>query len=67
MTGAPLVRQEALRRLAAPVTVVTVRHEDRPHGTTISSVTRVSKAPLLMGVCLRGGSAFTGPAPASGS
>ncbi|KOG64536.1 NADPH-flavin oxidoreductase [Streptomyces griseoflavus] len=65
-TGAPRVRREALHRLAAPVAVVTVRHEGRPHGTTVSSVTRVSRTPLLMGVCLRGGSAFAGLAAAEG-
>jgi flavin reductase len=59
-------RRTALRRLASGVTVLTVRHGERLHGTTASAVTAVSREPLLISVCLRRGSAFTDLAAAAG-
>jgi flavin reductase (DIM6/NTAB) family NADH-FMN oxidoreductase RutF len=51
-------RRAAVRRLATGVTVLTAVHGDRAHGTTASAVLAVSRDPLLIGVCLRTGSAF---------
>ncbi|MFJ9506541.1 flavin reductase family protein [Streptomyces anulatus] len=65
-TGAHPVQREALRRLAAPVAVLTVCHRASPHGTTVSSVSRVSRTPLLMGACLRAGSSFASLAAEEG-
>ncbi len=48
----------ALRRLASGVAVLTFRDGDRAHATTVSSVTAVSRDPLLLGTCLSRGSAF---------
>lgn len=45
-------------RLTTGVTVLTAVHGDRAHGTTASAVFAVSREPLLIGVCLRTGSAF---------
>ncbi|WP_228386457.1 flavin reductase family protein [Streptomyces katsurahamanus] len=53
-------RRRALRHLASAVTVVTVRNGDRLHGATVGSATLVSRNPLLLGLCLRSGSATAG-------
>ncbi|MFE9022702.1 flavin reductase family protein [Streptomyces sp. NPDC007808] len=55
-----------LRHLASAVSVLTVRHQGDPHGTTASSVTAVSQMPPLLGVCLRTGSTFARLAAAEG-
>jgi flavin reductase (DIM6/NTAB) family NADH-FMN oxidoreductase RutF len=55
-----------LDQLAAPVAVLTVRHQGRSHGTTVSTLTRVSHRPLLVGAALRAGSVFSGLASAEG-
>lgn len=54
----PAERRRALYHLASPVSVLTVNHEGRLHGTTASTVTLVSREPLLVGVVLRSGSEF---------
>jgi flavin reductase (DIM6/NTAB) family NADH-FMN oxidoreductase RutF len=41
------------------VAVLTIRHSDVVHGTTVSSLTAVSREPLLIAVCLRRRSSFT--------
>jgi flavin reductase (DIM6/NTAB) family NADH-FMN oxidoreductase RutF len=52
-------RRQALYHLASPVSVLTVRGEGgHLHGTTASTVTLISREPLLLGVCLRAGSNF---------
>ncbi|GLZ39227.1 flavin reductase family protein [Actinokineospora sp. NBRC 105648] len=48
----------ALRKLASGVAVLTFRDGDRAHAATVSSVTAVSRDPLLLGTCLRVGSVF---------
>jgi len=62
----PAERRRALRHLASPVSVLTVSHSDRLHGTTVSTVTTVSLSPLILGVCLKGGSVFAELAAAEG-
>lgn len=42
----------ALRRLAAGVSVLTFRDGERAHGATVSSVSAVSREPLLLAACL---------------
>lgn len=61
MTAADLnvVLRQAVRRLATGVAVLTVWHGNVVHGTTVSSVSSVSREPLLIGVCLRGESGLT--------
>ncbi|ALO99024.1 Flavin reductase domain protein FMN-binding [Streptomyces hygroscopicus subsp. limoneus] len=51
-------RHDAVDRLAAPVTVLTVCHAGRVHGTTVSSLATVSQEPLLLTASLQEGSAF---------
>ncbi|WP_063794090.1 flavin reductase family protein [Streptomyces graminilatus] len=46
----------AVGRLAAPVTVLTVCHDGRTHGTTVSTLTTVSRTPLLLTASLPEGS-----------
>ncbi|MFG2310953.1 flavin reductase family protein [Streptomyces sp. NPDC048566] len=59
--GTPVAARTALRRLTSAVTVLTVdAGEGSRHGTTASSVVAVSREPLILGVSLRPGSAFTG-------
>lgn len=58
--------RRALTHLASPVSVLTVNHRGRPHGTTVSTVTAVSREPLLLGACLRAGSSFAELAAAEG-
>ncbi|WP_327256252.1 flavin reductase family protein [Streptomyces sp. NBC_01244] len=53
-------------QLAAPVAVLTVRHQGRTHGTTVSTLTRVSHRPLLVGTALRAGSVLSRLASAEG-
>ncbi|MFJ9815454.1 flavin reductase family protein [Streptomyces sp. NPDC101151] len=62
----PDERRRALYHLASPVSVLTTGPEDRMHGTTASTVTLVSRAPLLVGVVLRAGSSFARRAAAEG-
>ncbi|MFF2775583.1 flavin reductase family protein [Streptomyces sp. NPDC058052] len=61
-----LRRRRALYHLAAPVAVLTVRHGDVLHGTTVSTVSTVSREPLLLGASLRRGSQFAELAAAAG-
>lgn len=49
---------QVVYRLTTGVTVLTAVHGDRAHGSTASAVFAVSREPLLIGVCLRTGSAF---------
>ncbi|GLX17144.1 MULTISPECIES: flavin reductase family protein [Streptomyces] len=53
-------------QLASPVAVLTVRHQGRTHGTTVSTLTRVSSRPLLVGAALRAGSVLCRLASAEG-
>ncbi|MET7607261.1 flavin reductase family protein [Streptomyces avermitilis] len=62
----PAERRRALYHLASPVSVLTVGPEERLHGTTASTVTLVSREPLLVGVVLRAGSSFARLAAAEG-
>ncbi len=64
--GPEVARRAALRRLAAPVAVLTVCHNGRPHGTTVSTLTRVSRNPALIGASLRAESVLTRLAVAEG-
>ncbi|MEU3555597.1 flavin reductase family protein [Streptomyces fragilis] len=59
-------RRRALYHLAAPVAVLTVSHEGRVHGTTVSSVPFLSREPLLLGACLRADSEFADLAARAG-
>jgi flavin reductase len=61
MTAADLnvVLRQAVRRLATGVAVLTVWRGDVAHGTTVSSVSAISREPLLIGACLREESALT--------
>ncbi|WP_320783245.1 flavin reductase family protein [Streptomyces sp. CRN 30] len=61
-----LRRRRALYHLAAPVAVLTVRHGEVLHGTTVSTVSTVSREPLLLGACLGQGSRFAELAVAAG-
>jgi flavin reductase (DIM6/NTAB) family NADH-FMN oxidoreductase RutF len=58
--------RQAVRRIVSGVSVLTVRHGDLVHGTTVSSLTAVSRQPLLVAVCLTPGSTFTGLVTAAG-
>ncbi|MFP3991450.1 flavin reductase family protein [Streptomyces sp. E11-3] len=62
----PAERRRALYHLASPVSVLTVSHAGQLHGTTASTVTLVSREPLLVGVALRAGSSFGRLAAAEG-
>ncbi|MGW8065151.1 flavin reductase family protein [Streptomyces ziwulingensis] len=62
----PAERRRALYHLASPVSVLTTGPESRMHGTTASTVTLVSREPLLVGVVLRAGSSFARRAAATG-
>lgn len=62
----PAERRRALYHLASPVSVLTVGPEAQPHGTTASTVTLVSREPLLVGVVLQTGSSFARLATAEG-
>ncbi|MGQ0838325.1 flavin reductase family protein [Actinokineospora sp.] len=50
--------RSALRKLASGVAVLTFRAGDRAHAATVSSVSAVSRQPLLLATCLRRGSVF---------
>jgi flavin reductase (DIM6/NTAB) family NADH-FMN oxidoreductase RutF len=52
-------RHQAVRRFTTGVGVLTVWHGNVVQGTTVSSVTAISRDPLLIGVCLRAGSGIT--------
>ncbi|WP_369213491.1 flavin reductase family protein [Streptomyces flavofungini] len=62
----PAERRRALYHLASPVSVLTVGHAGVLHGTTASTVTLVSREPLLVGVAMRPGSSFARLAAAEG-
>jgi flavin reductase (DIM6/NTAB) family NADH-FMN oxidoreductase RutF len=53
------LRHLAVRRFTTGVAVLTVWHGETAHGATVSSVSAVSREPLLIGASLRSGSAFT--------
>lgn len=59
-------RHQAIRRFTTGVAVLTVWHGETAHGATVSSVSMLSKEPLLIGASLRIGSAFTDVADVSG-
>ena len=59
-------RRMATRQFATGVTVLTAWHGSAAHGATVSAVTTLSRTPLLLGVCLRGGSAFASLASTAG-
>ncbi|GGS24401.1 flavin reductase family protein [Actinokineospora fastidiosa] len=48
----------ALRKLASGVAVLTYRDGEHAHGATVSSVSAVSRDPLLLAICLGTGSRF---------
>ncbi|MFI6347306.1 flavin reductase family protein [Streptomyces sp. NPDC050560] len=54
------------QHLAAPVAVLTAHHDGHEHGTTVSTLTRVSHRPLLIAAALRAGSVLAGLAAAEG-
>jgi flavin reductase (DIM6/NTAB) family NADH-FMN oxidoreductase RutF len=56
----------ALRRLAGTVSVLTAVHDGRRHGTTVSTVTRISHRPQVLGVCLKPDSVLAGLASTEG-
>lgn len=56
----------ALRALASPVSVLTAEHGGRRHGTTVSTVTRISRRPQVLGACLKTGSVLASLAVAEG-
>ncbi|MEW9532085.1 flavin reductase family protein [Microbispora sp. NPDC049125] len=58
--------RKAMRKVAAPVAVLTVSHEGRVHGTTVSTLVGVSPTELIIGVSLRSGSLLGGLAVAAG-
>jgi flavin reductase (DIM6/NTAB) family NADH-FMN oxidoreductase RutF len=58
--------RQAMRRVASGVGVLTVRHGDTVHGTTVSALVEVSRSPVLLGCCLRAGSVFAALAVDSG-
>ncbi|NEB75753.1 flavin reductase [Streptomyces sp. SID14478] len=62
----PAERRRALYHLSSPVSVLTTGPETRMHGTTASTVTLVSREPLLVGVALAAGSSFAQRAAAEG-
>ncbi|SCF38318.1 flavin reductase family protein [Micromonospora mirobrigensis] len=51
--------RRAVRQIASGVAVLTVRHGQAVHGTTVSSLTAVSREPLLVAACLHRRSSFT--------
>jgi flavin reductase (DIM6/NTAB) family NADH-FMN oxidoreductase RutF len=59
-------RRLATRQFATGVTVLTVWHGQAAQGTTVSAVATLSRTPLLLGVCLRSGSAFVDLASTAG-
>lgn len=57
--------RRAVRQLASGVAVLAVWHGDAAHGTTVSTVTAVSRDPLLIAACLRRGSTVASLAKAA--
>ncbi|WP_434739577.1 flavin reductase family protein [Micromonospora sp. SH-82] len=47
------VHRRAVRRIASAVAVLTTNTERGPHGVTVSSLSAVSREPLLIGICLQ--------------
>jgi flavin reductase (DIM6/NTAB) family NADH-FMN oxidoreductase RutF len=56
----------ALSALAMPVSVLTAVHEGHQHGTTVSTITRISRRPQVLGVCLKPRSVLARLATAEG-
>jgi flavin reductase (DIM6/NTAB) family NADH-FMN oxidoreductase RutF len=56
----------AVGRLTTGVTVLTVKHQDMLHGTTVSAASLISRTPLIVSAGLRNGSKLTRLALASG-
>jgi flavin reductase (DIM6/NTAB) family NADH-FMN oxidoreductase RutF len=50
--------RQALRQIAAAVTVLTISRDGLTHGTTVSAMSTMSRRPLVLGVCLRPTSKF---------
>ncbi|MFG2463571.1 flavin reductase family protein [Streptomyces sp. NPDC048523] len=59
-------RRRSLRQLASAVSVLTVHHEGRVHGTTVSTAATVSHSPLLLAASLKANSILVGLAMAEG-
>jgi flavin reductase (DIM6/NTAB) family NADH-FMN oxidoreductase RutF len=59
-------RRMATRQFATGVAVLTAWHAHAAQGTTVSAVATLSRQPLLLGVCLRRGSAFAALANTAG-
>ncbi|MER5739754.1 MULTISPECIES: flavin reductase family protein [unclassified Streptomyces] len=59
-------QDRALRRLASLVSVLTAEHEGHRHGTTVSTVVRISHRPQVLGVCLKPDSVLAKLATAEG-
>jgi flavin reductase (DIM6/NTAB) family NADH-FMN oxidoreductase RutF len=58
--------RQAVRRFTSGVAVLSIRHRELLHGTTVSSLTAVSRQPLLVAACLSQRSSFTDLAVAGG-
>jgi flavin reductase (DIM6/NTAB) family NADH-FMN oxidoreductase RutF len=60
------LRHQAVRRFTTGVAVLTVWHGEAAHGATVSSVSILSKDPLLIGASLGNGSTLTQVVDAAG-
>jgi flavin reductase (DIM6/NTAB) family NADH-FMN oxidoreductase RutF len=58
--------RQAVRRFSSGVAVLSVRHGATVHGTTVSSLTAVSRRPLLIAACLNRQSSLNDLVTASG-
>jgi flavin reductase len=58
--------RQALRRVTSGITILTVNHEGRRHGATVSALVTVSRDPLILGACLRPSSTFASLVRAAG-
>ena len=52
--------RDAMRRLAATVTIISARGEGRRHGITATAVTSVSRDPPSLLVCVTGSGSLHG-------
>jgi flavin reductase (DIM6/NTAB) family NADH-FMN oxidoreductase RutF len=52
--------RRAMRRFAATVSVISTRHDGRPHAMTATAVTSLSMAPPALLACVHGASRFHG-------
>jgi len=52
--------RRAMRRFAATVSVISTRHDGRPHAMTATAVTSLSMAPPSLLACVNSGSRFHG-------